>query len=231
MEIERFLRNLEFDEEQIQKSISKVNNDLKNYIVENIFPEYSLNDEGHNMEHIKYVLKRAFEISKSYHINYDILYTCVCFHDIACHINRDKHELLSANRVKNDKFLNEYFNNEDVIIIAEAIEDHRASLDDIPRNIYGKILSSADRKVEVKVYLISSMSFSKKDNPKKTMDECIEESYQFAIKKFGVNGYAVDKNYVDDGRYKKFLSDIQYLINNKNEFVKVATEIYKKHLL
>lgn len=228
MKNEGFLRDLEFDETQIQEGICNVNNDLKHYIEENIFPEYYLNDEGHNIEHIKYVLKRAFEISKSYHLNYDMLYTCVCFHDIACHINRDEHEVLSANRVKNDIFLNKYFNNEDIIIIAEAIEDYRASLKDIPRNIYGKILSSADRKVEVKVYLMSSMSFSKKENPKKSMDDCIEDSYQFAIKKFGVNGYAVNKNYVDDGRYKKFLSDIQYLINNKNEFVKVATEVYNK---
>ena len=46
--------------------------------------------------------------------------------------------------------------------IRETIEDHRASLEYIPRNIYGKILSSADRKVEVKQYLIASISYEKR---------------------------------------------------------------------
>ena len=40
-----------------------VNQKLKEYIYENIFPEYELNDKGHNLVHIKKVLDRAFEIA------------------------------------------------------------------------------------------------------------------------------------------------------------------------
>ena len=223
-----FLEDIEFDNEKIQKGICKVNKTLKEYIEDNILPEYDLNDEGHNSNHIQYVLKRAFEIIDGYNINEDILYTCVCFHDIACHIDRENHEILSANRALKDEFLNNYFNIDDLITITEAIEDHRASLEYVPRNIYGKILSSADRKVEVKQYLIASISYSKKINPEINKKESIERSYQFAIKKFGKNGYAIKKNYVEDLKYKKFLKDIQYLIDNKEVFMELASQIYDK---
>ena len=97
-EIEKFLNDLNFDEEKVNKGINKVNAKLKQYIDEKILPEYELNDGGHNSEHVKYVLKRAFELADGYEINNDVLYTCVCFHDVACHIDRDNHEVLSAQR-------------------------------------------------------------------------------------------------------------------------------------
>lgn len=227
-EIEKFLNDLNFDEEKVNKGINKVNAKLKQYIDEKILPEYELNDGGHNSEHVKYVLKRAFELADGYEINYDILYTCVCFHDVACHIDRDNHEVLSAQRAYEDDFLNGFFSIIEMKKIKEAIEDHRASLEYIPRNIYGKILSSADRKVEVKQYLIASISYGKKKNPEIDKNESIERSYQFAIKKFGKNGYAVNKSYVDDLKYKKFLENIQYLIDNKELFIELAELIYDK---
>lgn len=227
-EIEKFLNDLYFDEEKINRGINEVNNELKQYIDEKILPEYELNDGGHNSEHVKYVLKRAFELADGYEINNDVLYTCVCFHDVACHIDRDNHEVLSAQRAYEDDFLNGFFSIIEMKKIKEAIEDHRASLEYIPRNIYGKILSSADRKVEVKQYLIASISYGKKKNPEIDKNESIERSYEFAIKKFGKNGYAVNKSYVDDLKYKKFLEDIQYLIENKKLFIKLAEVIYDK---
>ena len=227
-EIEKFLNDLNFDEEKVNKGIKKVNAKLKQYIDEKILPEYELNDGGHNSEHVKYVLKRAFELADGYEINYDILYTCVCFHDVACHIDRDNHEVLSAQRAYEDDFLNGFFSIIEMKKIKEAIEDHRASLEYIPRNIYGKILSSADRKVEVKQYLIASISYGKKKNPEIDKNESIERSYEFAIKKFGKNGYAVNKSYVDDLKYKKFLENIQYLIDNKELFIELAELIYDK---
>ena len=70
------------------------------------------------------------------------------------------------------------------------------------------------------------MSFNKKKNPRIDKYENIETSYNFAIKKFGKNGYAVNKSYVEDVKYKKFLEDIQYLIENKEIFVKLADIVY-----
>jgi len=105
-----------------------------------------------------------------------MLYTIVCFHDIACHINREEHEKLSAERLYCDDKLKGLFNEEELIIMKQAIEDHRASLEYIPANIYGKILSSADRKIGVDNYLKSSMGFTMKKHPELCNAELIEDS-------------------------------------------------------
>lgn len=204
-----------------------INVELKKYIESNILSEYEQNDEGHNIEHIQFVLNRAFEINKNYHLDDDILYTIVCYHDIACHINRDKHEKLSADRFYSDKKLRDFFNDNQMLEMKEAIEDHRASLEYEPRNIYGKILSSADRKVDVDVYLKASMGFYMKKQPNILEQELIEDSYNFAIKKFGKQGYAVNKIYVKDEKYENFLKEIQYLIDNKPIFIERAKRVLK----
>ena len=221
-----FFKELVFDLDAINEGLSKVDKNLKNYIEVNILPEYDLNDGGHNINHINCVLKRAFELAKNYDIDYNILYTAVSFHDIACHIDRDNHEVLSAKKAFEDEFLNEFFGKENMVIISEAIEDHRASLEYVPRNIYGKILSSADRKVEIKEYLNASLSYGLRKNPELNKDESIERSYEFANKKFGRNGYAVSKSYVEDSKYKNYLDDMWYLLDNKDVFISLASKVY-----
>lgn len=223
----KFFKELQFDEKKISYLIGKVNPNLKNYIINNILDEYELNDEGHNINHINSVLKRSFELAND-DIDVNILYICATFHDIACHIDRKKHEILSAKRAYEDKFLNEFFSEDQMQTIKEAIEDHRASLEYVPRNINGKILSSADRKVEVKSYLQSSLSYGFKNYPNLTKMEAILRTYDLAIEKFGKNGYAVYKFYVDDKKYEQFLNDLQYLIDNKDEYIKLAEIVYKE---
>ncbi len=205
-----------------------INNDLKIYIETEILPEYKLNDKGHDLLHVNNVLDRAFEIAEKYEVDDDMLYTVVCFHDVACHIDRETHEVLSAERLYNDKELREFFSDEQIEIMRDAVTDHRSSLEYIPRNIYGKILSSADRKVDIDNYMHSSMGFQKNKDPNSTDEELIEYSYQFAIKKFGKNGYAVKKFYVEDDKYEKFLKELQALIDDKPAYIKRAKIVLEK---
>ena len=41
-----------------------INKEIKKYIENNIFPQYIHNDSGHNLEHIKYVIKRSLKFAK-----------------------------------------------------------------------------------------------------------------------------------------------------------------------
>ena len=47
-------------------------------------------------------------------------------------------------------------------------------------------------------------------------------------KKFGKNGYAVNKYYVKDDKYERYLKELQDLIENKEEFYKKAENILKQ---
>ena len=198
--------------------ISKIINlNLNNYIENNIFPEYSKNDDGHNLEHIKYVINRCIKFAEQFdNIDLDMLYTVAVFHDIGHHIDKKNHGILSAKIFYDNEDMKHFFNDEQRIIIKEAIEDHRASSNCIPRSNYGKIISSADRSTDVNEFLRRTHAYTLKHHPESTIDEMLIRAYNHTTDKYGDNGYA--KHYVVDDEYNEFRNEISNLLSDKNLF-------------
>ena len=74
-----------------------INKELKEYIENNIFPKYNKNDEGHNLDHIKYVIERSLKFAKIVQdINVDMVYTIAVYHDLGHHIDKKNHETISS---------------------------------------------------------------------------------------------------------------------------------------
>ena len=194
-----------------------VNYKLKEYIETNILTEYSKNDDGHNLEHIKYVINRCMKFAEQFDdIDLNILYTIAAFHDIAHHIDKNNHEVLSANIFYENEDMKQFFTEEERMIIKEGIEDHRASSNQIPRSDYGKIISSADRSTDVEEFLKRTHAYTMKHQPNLTVNEIIERAYNHTKDKYGTDGYA--KHYVVDEEYNQFRNEITNLINDKEKF-------------
>ena len=206
-----------------------VTKELLEYIKNNIFQVYDLNGKSHDINHIKYVLKRAYEISMPYkdELNYDMLYTAVAYHDIGDHIDRANHEKVSADWMANDEKLKEFFSPEQIEIIKQAIEDHRSSKEGEPRNIYGKILTSADKNIDVDTFFIRTYEYGVEHYKELDTQGQLERAYEHAVKKYGKQGYAVHKYYVRDEKYFEYLKELQSLIDNKEEFYKRAKKVLK----
>lgn len=203
-----------------------LNKQLKMYVEQNIFPQYKLNDKGHQIEHIKYVINRCYKLSKNLNVDINMLYVIASYHDIGHHINYKNHEKVSAQIMYSDTNLKRFFSDENLIIMKEAIEDHRASLDREPRSIYGKLLSSADRNIDVddslkRIYLYSITHFDKLN-----YEETIEECYKHTLKKFGNDGYA--NFFLEDNDYNNYLEKLHNLLNNKEKFIKRLKKIISK---
>ena len=197
----------------------KINNELKSYIEKNIFPSYSKNDLGHNIDHINYVIERSLKFAKEVpDINYDMVYTIAAYHDIGHYIDAKNHEKVSGDILYNDSKLREFFKEEEINIMKEAVYDHRASLKTEPRSIYGKIVSSADRNTNVDAILKRAYAYRIEHNPDYTIDEIIEESYEHIKNKFGKSGYASNKMYFKDIDFLNFLDSVASLVENKDEF-------------
>lgn len=198
-----------------------INKELKKYMEDNIFPSYEKNDLGHNLDHIKYVIERSFKFAKTLdNINYDMVYTIAAYHDIGHYIDAKNHEKVSSEMLLADENLKQFFTDEEIKIMAEAVYDHRASMPGEPRSIYGKIVSSADRNTLIEGPLKRTYAYRLKHNPNSTIDEIIEESRQHILDKFGSKGYATEKMYFEDEDYKNFLIEITKLAENKELFKK-----------
>ena len=205
----------------------KINEDLKKYIEENIFPEYDKNDLGHNIKHIQYVIDRSFKFADTVpNVNYDIVYTVAAYHDIGHHIDSKRHEIVSGEIMSKDENLKRFFSADELKIIREAIEDHRASADHEPRSIYGKIVSTADRNNTVEACLKRSYTYGRKLNPEATDDELFDRAYEHLKIKFGENGYA--KFFFKDDVYEKFLKDIRDLLSDKDNYVETQRDYINK---
>lgn len=198
-----------------------INNNLINYIENNIFPVYSLNDKGHDISHIKYVINRSIRFASTINdINMDMVYTIAAYHDIAHHLDPENHESLSANVLEKDENLRVFFSEEEIKVMSEAISDHRASKNGEPRSIYGKIVSSADRNTDLDTIIRRTYLYRIKNYPNMELDEIIGESLKHIEEKFGANGYANNKMYFIDEEYNKFLEDVNNITSDEDEFKK-----------
>lgn len=201
--------------------MDNINKELQEYIENNIFPSYEKNDFGHNLDHIKYVIERSLKFANTVeNINYDMVYTIAAYHDIGHYIDAKNHEKVSADMLLADENLRKFFSEKEIKTMAEAVYDHRASMEGEPRNIYGKIVSSADRNTLVSNILKRTYAYRLKHSPELSINEIIEESRQHIIDKFGKKGYATEKMYFEDLDYKKFLEDVSLLVEDKEKFRK-----------
>lgn len=205
-----------------------INESLKKYIEENVMAQYKKNNYGgHDWEHIQDVINRSFELIEKFNLNLNpnLVYVIAAYHDIGYAEDPDNHEKVSSLMFMNDDKMNAFFTEEERKIIAEAIVDHRASLEYEPRSIYGKLVSSADRATDVEKMLKRSIAFQaekhKSENP--TAEDVIEYSFKKLSSKYGNGGYA--KMYYQDDKYKKFISKMNTLCSNKNEFIKVEQNL------
>ena len=204
----------------------QINKKLQDYIEKNIFPSYKKNDLGHNLDHIKYVINRSLKFASEVDgINFDMVYTIAAYHDIGHYIDAKNHEKVSAEMLLADENLKEFFTEEEIKTMSEAVYDHRASMEGEPRSVYGKIVSSADRNTLVEVPLKRTYAYRVEHNPNDSLEDIIEESRQHVINKFGKKGYATEKIYFEDLDYKKFLQDISTLAENKDEFRRRFMEV------
>ena len=88
-----------------------------------------------------------------------MVYAIAAFHDIGYKQDPDRHEEVSSEMFKKDSNMLKFFTQEQIDIIADAIVDHRASLEYEARSDYGKLVSSADRETSVENMLQRSFLY------------------------------------------------------------------------
>lgn len=118
------------------------------YIEREILPRYNGFDKAHREDHARMVIAQSLDIARHYALNMEMVYTIAAFHDLGLAIDRKTHHLESGRIVREDPRLHEWFTQEEIETMAQAVEDHRASSDHEPRSIYGKIVAEGDRNIE-----------------------------------------------------------------------------------
>lgn len=196
----------------------ELNIELVKYIESMIFPLYDRNEFAHGINHVKIVIRRSLELASNYNVDLNVAYTVAAYHDLGHFIDRNRHEIISAEMFMEDENIKKWFSNEQRILIKEAIEDHRASCNHVPRTIYGKIVSTADRTiVDIDNTIKRSYSYGKKNYAQLSEEEQFERVYKHLVEKYGENGYA--KVYLEDKEFDEAIEKLRQALADKDEFI------------
>lgn len=171
-----------------------VRKELKEYILSEIKPQYKSFDKAHSTSHFNFVTKNCVEygselIKKGYEVNLEIAYVVGAFHDIGISIEREGHAKHSGKIVRNTKKLKEFYSDEEIEMIAQAVEDHSSHLEYEPRSIYGKIVADADRNNTMYLVFSRPIKFGIRHEPDSDRQTHINRAFEFVNHKFGRNGY------------------------------------------
>ena len=135
------------------------NLDLMEYVETSILPQYAQFDRAHNLEHVTRVIRNAMELVRTTGADINMVYVIAAYHDLGMSGPRAIHHLTSGKILAADARLKRWFSPQQIKIMREAVEDHRASASHAPRSLYGKIIAEADRDIVPEVIFRRTIEF------------------------------------------------------------------------
>lgn len=202
--------------------------DLMRFVETQILPRYAQFDKAHNLSHANRVIKRSLDIAKKMGADINMVYVVAAYHDLGLEGPRAIHHVTSGRILKNDSRLKQWFSQEQIRIMSEAVEDHRASASHAPRSLYGKIVAEADRDLNPEVVITRTIQFGLDNYPDKDKEEQWKRFCQHMQSKYSRNGYI--KLWIHGSENEENLSKLRQLIEHPEEMKKVFDRIYKNIL-
>lgn len=200
--------------------------DLMDFIETEILPRYSRFDKAHNITHVTRVINRAVKLARTVGADINMAYTAAAYHDLGLEGPRAIHHLGSGKIVDADARLKRWFSAEQINIIKEAVEDHRASASHSPRSIYGRIVAEADRDLEPETVFRRTILFGLEHYPDKSKEEQWKRFVQHLENKYSTNGYI--RLWIPGSDNEKNLKLIREMANNPKELRQLFDRMYEE---
>ncbi|MCL2420514.1 MAG: HD domain-containing protein [Defluviitaleaceae bacterium] len=187
--------------------MSKINPAIIEYVEAHIIPQYSQFDRAHNLGHVHKAIQNSLEIASEHAVDINMVYVIAAYHDIGLPQGRKEHNKHSAAYLLADEKLQDWFSQAEIKIMAEAVVDHRASLEYEPRSIYGKIISDADNDLEYMSVFTRCLQHGLAHFPHYDKDTHFERIVEHMHDKHGEDGYL--KTWLNSEHDKRGLGEIR----------------------
>lgn len=201
---------------------------IEQYIYQEIVPRYSAFDDAHKEDHALTVIQQALNLLEASdrpdEIDRNILMMAAACHDLGLINGRDNHHTDSGTIIRSDTRLREWFSEEEIEIIAQAAEDHRASGKNPPRTIYGMIVAEADRVIDGETIIRRTIQFGFKHYPDLDRTGHLERAMEHLREKYGRGGYL--KLWIPWSDNAERLNKLQDLIADSDALYKEVERIY-----
>ena len=189
-------------------------------------PRYEDFDKAHDRRHAFTVMSHSLQLTKFYDVDIAMVYTIAAYHDLGLSEGRATHHTASARIVREDERLRQFFTQEQIDTIADAVEDHRASNTREPRTIYGKIIAEADRIIDADTIMTRTVQYGLSHYPTLTKEEHIERAVTHIHEKYGRGGYL--KLWISESPNAARLEEFRSMIDNAGRLKKHLEEIWDR---
>ena len=200
--------------------------DLVEFIETSILPMYAAFDKAHNMEHVTRVIRRSLDLARRTGANINMVYAIAAYHDIGMSGPRAIHHITGGKMLMRDARLKKWFSSEQIKIMKEAVEDHRASASHAPRRVYGKIVAEADRDLDAEVVFRRTVQFGLANYPELDKEHQWIRFKEHMANKYSVHGYI--KLWIPGSDNEKKLNVLRSYIASPNELRDIFERMYNE---
>lgn len=194
------------------------------FVETQILPRYNAFDKAHDLAHVNGVISRSLTLAKKLGADGNMAYAIAAYHDLGLEGPRAIHHLTSGKIVQSDARLKRWFSAEQIRVIKEAVEDHRASASHAPRSIYGKIVAEADRDLDPESVFRRTVQFGLNHYPEKDQEGHWQRFLEHMQQKYSSHGYI--KLWITNSPNAEKLQAIRSLIDAPEELRKVFDRLY-----
>lgn len=189
--------------------------EIMDFVERNILPRYADFDKAHNMEHVTSVIRRTLALAQHMGADEDMAYVIAAYHDLGLEGPRAVHHITSGKILQADRRLAKWFSPQQITIMREAVEDHRASASHSPRSIYGRIVAEADRELKPETVFRRTVMFGLDHYPDMKKEEHWKRFSEHIHDKYSVSGYI--KLWIAGSQNEKDLAEIRRIIEAPSE--------------
>ena len=202
-----------------------INPEIQAYVEESILPQYRGFDKAHNLAHGEKVIHNSMAIAADYDVDSDMVYVIAAYHDIGLAHGRAEHEKNSGMALRADRRLQAWFTPEQITLMAEAVEDHRASNECPPCSLYGRIVSEADRDIDCMTILTRTIQYGLAHYPEYDSAEHYRRTQEHMQEKYGVGGYL--KLWLETEENTRNLQELHALLADEERFRAEFARIFR----
>lgn len=203
---------------------------LTEYIETEIIPRYKTFDKAHNLSHVQTVVEESLALARQHpDVDERLVYTIAAYHDTGLYRDRATHHLVSGEILVADVTLRQWFTEEEIGLMKEAVEDHRASTDHEPRSIYGCIVAEADRVIDPEITLRRTVQYGLKQNPIADEEWHYQRFYKHLMEKYAPGGYL--KLWLAESKNAERLKKLQAIIDHEESLKHVFHQIFEEEKL
>ncbi len=194
------------------------------FVETQILPRYNAFGESHGLRHVNRVIKNSLQLARVTGADINMVYVIAAYHDLGMSGPRAIHHLTSGKILLADARLKRWFNADQIKVMKEAVEDHRASSSRQPRSIYGKIVAEADRDIDAHEIFLRAILYGLENQPENDKEKQWLRFAAHMEEKYSVNGYI--KLWIPNSPNEKKLNELRSIIEDKVALRKAFEEIY-----